>query len=62
VDKTVLKELLGGITDADLKSWIAKNSWKEEPNNMVFISNQEEHVKTKNITETISFDTVSVVM
>jgi len=62
VDKTVLKELLGGITDADLRSWIAKNGWKEEPNNMVFIANQEEHVKTKNITETISFDTVSVVM
>nr|QBH73280.1 eukaryotic translation initiation factor 3 subunit K [Isotomurus palustris] len=62
VDKTALKELLGGITDADLRSWIAKNSWKEEPNNMVFISNQEEHVKTKNITEKITFDTVSVVM
>lgn len=48
--------------DADLRSWVAKNGWKEEPNNMVFISNQEEHVKTKNITEKVTFDTVSVVM
>jgi translation initiation factor 3 subunit K len=45
-----------------LKSWVAKNGWKEEPNNMVYISNQEEHVKTKNITEKITFDTVAVVM
>lgn len=50
------------ILDAELKSWIAKNGWKEEPNNMVYISNQEEHVKTKNITEKITFETVSVVM
>jgi translation initiation factor 3 subunit K len=62
VDKSALKELLGGISDAELRSWIAKNGWKEEPNNMVYISNQEEHVKTKNITEKITFDTVSVVM
>jgi translation initiation factor 3 subunit K len=62
VDKAVLKEILGNITDADLKSWVAKNGWKEEPNNMVYISNQEEHVKTKNITEKITFETVSVVM
>lgn len=50
------------LADAELRSWIAKNGWKEEPNNMVYISNQEEHVKTKNITEKITFDTVSVVM
>ena len=48
--------------DAELRSWIAKNGWKEEPNGMVFIQNQEDLIKTKNITEKITFDTVSVVM
>lgn len=62
IDRTVLKELLGGIPDADLRSWIAKQSWKEEPNGMIFIQNQEDLIKTKNITEKITFDTVSVVM
>jgi len=62
VDKSLLKELLGSIPDAELRSWIAKNSWKEEPNGMVFIQNQEDSIKTKNITEKITIDTVSVVM
>jgi len=62
IDRTVLKELLGSIPDAELRSWIAKNGWKEEPNGMVFIQNQEDLIKTKNITEKITFDTVSVVM
>jgi len=60
VDKAVLKELLGNITDAELRSWIAKNRWKEEPNGMIFISNQEDNIKTKNISEKITFETVSV--
>jgi len=62
IDKSVLKELLGGISDAELKSWVAKNGWKEQPNSVVFITNQEENVKTKNITEKITFDTVAVAM
>jgi len=61
IDRSVLKELLGNIPDAELRSWIAKNGWKEEPG-MVFITNQEDNIKTKNITEKITFDTVSVVM
>jgi len=62
IDRAVLKDLLGNIPDAELRSWVAKNGWKEEPNGMVFIVNQEDSVKTKNITEKITFDTVSVVM
>jgi translation initiation factor 3 subunit K len=62
IDRGVLKELLGGVPDAELRSWIAKNGWKEEPSGMVFIQSQEDLVKTKNITEKITFDTVSVVM
>jgi len=42
-------------TDADLKMWISKYGW-EDKGDSVFITNQEELVKTKKITEKISFD------
>jgi len=61
IDKAVLKEFLGNVTDAELKSWMAKNGWKEE-HGTVYIANQEDNIKTKNITEKITFDTVSVAM
>jgi len=41
--------------DADLKMWISKYGW-EDKGDSVFITNQEELVKTKKITEKISFD------
>jgi len=47
--------------EAELKSWMAKNGWKEE-NDTIYIANQEDLIKTKNITEKITFETVSVVM
>lgn len=61
IDRSVLKELLGNIPDAELRSWISKQGWKEQPG-MIFINNQEDNIKTKNITENITFDSVSVVM
>jgi translation initiation factor 3 subunit K len=61
IDKAILKDLLGNITDAELKSWMAKNGWKED-HGTIYIANQEDIIKTKNITEKITFDTVSVVM
>jgi len=62
IEGSALKELFGGIPDAELKSWIAKNGWKEDQNGMVFISNQEDLIKTKNITEKITFDTLTFVV
>jgi len=47
--------------DADLKSFMAKNGWRED-HGTIYVSNQEDIIKTKNITEKITFDTVSVVM
>jgi len=61
LDKIILKDLLGNITEAELKSWMAKYGWKEE-HDTVYIANQEDLIKTKNITEKITFETVSVVM
>jgi len=62
IEASALKELFGGIPDAELKSWIAKNGWKEDQNGMVFILNQEDLIKTKNITEKITFDTLTFVV
>lgn len=35
---------------------MSKYGWKELPNGMVYIANQEESIKTKNITEKIDFE------
>jgi translation initiation factor 3 subunit K len=42
--------------------WIKKYGWKEVENNMVFISNQDDNIKTKNITEKIDFENVATIM
>ena len=46
-------------SDAQVTSWINKYGWKEQANGDVFVSNQEENIKTKNITEKITFDSES---
>ena len=42
--------------------WMNKFGWKEVENNLVLVANQEETVKTKNITEKIDFDSVAGIM
>lgn len=56
-----LSAKLGTTTDAgpDLQKWIAQYNWKDLGNGSVFIANQEEIVKTKNITEKIDFESES---
>ncbi|GAB6020520.1 Eukaryotic translation initiation factor 3 subunit K [Chamberlinius hualienensis] len=62
IERHVLAELLGGIPDPQLRQWMTKYGWKEMPSGMVFISTQDEIIKTKNITEKIDFESVSGVM
>lgn len=50
------------LLDNVLRFWVQKYGWKEEANNMIFIANQDENVKTKNITEKIDFDNVGSLM
>ncbi|XKL61400.1 hypothetical protein PGB90_008457 [Kerria lacca] len=56
IHKYLLSELLGNIDDNALKMWVKKYGWKEIENNLIFISNQDENIKTKNITEEINFE------
>lgn len=62
IQKAILAQLLGGVDDQTLKFWVQKYGWREEPNDMVFIANQDENIKTKNITEKIDFDSVAALM
>ena len=62
IDKATLCELLGGLDDLQLKYWINLNKWKEIDDGFVFISNQEELIKSKNIKEKIEFDSIARVV
>ena len=44
------------ILVADTNTWISMNGWKDESDGYVCVANQEDSVKTKNITEKITFD------
>lgn len=56
IDRVLLSDLLGSLTEMELQQWIKAMNWKEMPDGYIFINNQEENVKTKNITEKIGFD------
>jgi len=62
IEKSVLSELLGGVSDNVLKQWMTKYGWRDVDNNMIFVTNQEENIKTKNITEKIDFESVAGIM
>ncbi|XP_044742823.1 eukaryotic translation initiation factor 3 subunit K [Chrysoperla carnea] len=61
VDRVHLTQLLGDVDDLTLKHWVNKYGWKEE-NGLIFIANQDEIIKTKNISEKIDFDSVAAIM
>ena len=50
------------FSDQTLRHWVNKYGWKEEENDMIFIANQDENIKTKNITEKIDFENAAAIM
>ncbi|BES94274.1 unnamed protein product [Nesidiocoris tenuis] len=62
IQKPLLIQLLGGVDENTMKQWVQRYGWKEIENDMIFISNQDENIKTKNITEKIDFDSVAGIM
>jgi len=62
IEVPILKELLGSVDDQVLKQWITKCGWKDQGNERVFITSQEDLVKTKNITEKVEFENVAGIM
>ncbi|XP_066934927.1 eukaryotic translation initiation factor 3 subunit K-like [Clytia hemisphaerica] len=61
IDKNLLKEILGGIEDEDLAEFCKDNDWKID-GEFVSIRNQDAHVKSKNISEKITFENVSPII
>lgn len=49
-------------TDAALNHWMQKYNWKAIDNKYIFVSNQDENIKTKNITEKIDYENILGVM
>ncbi|XP_071396126.1 eukaryotic translation initiation factor 3 subunit K isoform X3 [Centroberyx affinis] len=64
------RELIDGITGFEdsvrkytqVKVWMSKYGWTENEDGQIFIYNQEESVKPKNIVEKIDFESVSSIM
>ncbi|KYN37739.1 Eukaryotic translation initiation factor 3 subunit K [Trachymyrmex septentrionalis] len=50
------------LVNATLKHWVKKYGWKEETKTIIFVANQDENIKTKNITEKIDFENVAGLM
>ncbi|XP_076060638.1 eukaryotic translation initiation factor 3 subunit k [Oratosquilla oratoria] len=61
IEKPVLERLLY-VDSESLFPWLNKYGWKENQDGYIMICNQEETVKTKNITEKIEFDSVAGIM
>lgn len=57
-----LCELLGLSDENIVNQWIAKNGWTTGESNYVTISNQDESIKTKKITEKIDMESVAGIM
>ncbi|XP_047002495.1 eukaryotic translation initiation factor 3 subunit K [Schistocerca americana] len=62
IDKKMLSQLLGGVDETTLMQWVKKYGWKEEDKDTIFIANQDENIKTKNITEKIDFESAAAIM
>lgn len=41
---------------AETNKWMSSNGWKDQNDGYVCVANQEDSIKTKNITEKITFD------
>lgn len=49
------------FVEKTVQNWVKKNGWKDE-NGLIFISNQDDNIKTKNITEKIEFESLAGLM
>jgi translation initiation factor 3 subunit K len=62
IKKTVLRDLIGCLNEAQTNSWIAKSNWKDQGDGFIHIANQEDNIKTKNITEKITFESIAAIL
>lgn len=56
VDCAVVSTMLGNVNDVDLASYAESNGWKLDDAGKIFVGHQEDIVKSKNITESLQFE------
>ncbi|KAH9632307.1 hypothetical protein HF086_010232 [Spodoptera exigua] len=56
-----IRKFVCHVVDVTLKHWVKKYGWRDD-GNLIFIANQDENIKTKNITEKIEFDHLAPLM
>jgi len=62
IKKSVLRDLLGNLNEAQTNTWVAKSNWRDQGDGFIHIANQEDNIKTKNITEKITFESIAAIM
>merc|ERR1711892_318617 len=62
ISELVLGDLLGLVQENAISYWLEQYGWKISSEGLVTISNQEEIIKTRNITEKIELDNVASIM
>eukprot|EP00037_Helgoeca_nana_P006282 m.57988 g.57988 ORF g.57988 m.57988 type:complete len:237 (-) comp17161_c0_seq1:1480-2190(-) len=62
VDVKVASSMLGGLKGAELKAFVEKLGWQMAEGDKIFVAHQEERVKSKNIVESIRFDSLVPIM
>jgi len=56
ISKEVLSSYMGSLDEQVLEDMIAEQKWVENGKGVVFVANQDDNCKTKNIVEKITFD------
>ena len=62
ISDKVIGELLGLVQENAVTYWMDQYGWKAGENCLVTVSNQEEIIKTRNITEKIDIESVASIM
>lgn len=63
IRSSLLKDLLGLSADeTEFASWLKRNSWKQNDDGYILVANQEDKIKTINITEKIELEQVANIL
>jgi len=62
IEESTLQELLGLVDENAIRKWTDLHGWKVGGDGMVHLTSQEEVIKTRNITEKISMESVASIM
>ena len=62
IEDKVVGDLLGLVQENAVQFWMEQYGWKAADGGFVTVSNQEEIIKTRNITENIDIESVASIM